>query len=69
MKDQILEVLEQEKMELIDDYFYVQEQPWGTWDSIDKDGKKIITSYTEENCISATRYFLKILQENSNGTL
>lgn len=55
-------------MELIDDYFYVQEQPWGTWDSVDKDGKKIITSYTEENCISATRYFLKILQENSNGT-
>lgn len=56
-------------MELIDDAFYVEKQPWGTWDSKDKEGKIIVTSYTEQNCIDATRYFLKFLQENSNGTI
>lgn len=55
-------------MELIDDYFYVQKQPWGTWDSVDKEGTKIVTSYTEQNCIDATRYYLQFLQEKTNGT-
>jgi hypothetical protein len=48
---------------LIDDCFYVKSQKWGTWDSYDKDGKCIITSLTEEQCICATRWYLKRLQE------
>lgn len=50
--------------ELIDDFFYVEKKKWGTWDSYDKDGKCIITSLTEENCVSATRFLLKLRQEN-----
>lgn len=50
--------------QLIDDAFYVEEKLWGTWDSYDKDGKCIITSLTEESCVRATRYYLKLKQEN-----
>jgi hypothetical protein len=48
---------------LIDDAFYVVEQKWGTWDSYDKDDKCIITSLTQDSCISATRFYLKLRQE------
>ncbi len=48
---------------LIDDYFYVQQKKWGTWDSYDKEGKCIITSLTEDECIKATRFYLKGKQE------
>lgn len=48
---------------LIDDAFYVVQQKWGTWDSYDKEGKCLITSLTEENCIAATRCYCKWLQE------
>ena len=50
--------------ELIDDCFYVEEKKWGTWDSYDKDGKCIITALTEEDSVRATRYYLKLKQEN-----
>lgn len=49
--------------ELIDDCFYVEQKKWGTWDSYDKEGKCIITSLTKESCVSATRFYLKGLQE------
>jgi hypothetical protein len=49
----------------IDDCFRLEEKRWGTWDSYDKDGKCIITSLTKENCISATRFYLKGKQEGS----
>jgi len=52
-----------EGSELIDDAFYVKQQRWGTWDSYDKDGKGLVTSLTEEQCISATRFYLKGRQE------
>jgi len=54
------------KMEkkLIDECFYVEQKKWGTWDSTDKEGNKLITSLTEDACVSATRYFLKLKQEN-----
>ncbi len=52
-----------QNQELIDDAFYVKQQKWGTWDSYDKDGKGLITSLTEEQCISATRFYLKGRQE------
>lgn len=48
---------------LIDDCFYVEQKKWGTWDSTDKDGKGLVTSLTEEQCISATRFILKGRQE------
>lgn len=49
--------------EFIDNCFYVIEQRWGTWNSYDKDDKTIITSLTKENCINATRFYLKMKQE------
>jgi hypothetical protein len=48
---------------LIDDAFYVKQQRWGTWDSYDKDHKPLVTSLTENECISATRFILKGRQE------
>jgi hypothetical protein len=50
--------------ELIDDCFYIEEKKWGTWDSYTPEGKCIVTSLTKENCISATRFMLKLKQEN-----
>jgi hypothetical protein len=48
---------------LIDDAFYVDEKKYGLWYSTDKDGNGIITSLTEEQCIQATRFYLKGKQE------
>jgi len=49
--------------ELIDDCFYVQQQRWGTWVSEDSMGKQLVTSFTEDECIKATRFYLKGRQE------
>jgi hypothetical protein len=54
---------ETETKKLYDDCFYVEQKKWGTWDSYDKNGKCIITSLTEEECVRSTRYYLKGLQE------
>jgi hypothetical protein len=51
--------------QLIDDCFYVEQKQWGTYQSFDVDGKGIITSLTEKDCIAATRYYLKLKQENN----
>jgi hypothetical protein len=48
---------------LIDDAFYIEQKRYGLWDSTDKDGKGLVTSLTEEQCISATRFVLKGRQE------
>ena len=48
---------------LIDDAFYVDEKKYGLWYSTDKDGNGLITSLTEEQCISASRFYLKGRQE------
>jgi len=48
---------------LIDDCFYVEQQKYGLWDYTDKDGNGLVTSLTEEQCVSATRYVLKGRQE------
>lgn len=47
----------------IDDCFRVEEKKYGTWDSYDKEGKGIITALTEEDCIQATRFYLKGQQD------
>lgn len=49
--------------ELIDDAFYLQETAYKLWHSFDATGKPLITSLTKELCISATRFYLKGLQE------
>jgi hypothetical protein len=48
---------------LIDDSFYIKQSQWGTWRSFDVNGKELITALNEENCISATRFYLKGVQE------
>lgn len=53
----------QQNRELIDDCFYVEEQRWKTWNSYNMEGKAIITALTKEQCIKATRSYLKWLQE------
>jgi hypothetical protein len=46
-----------------DDAFYVEQKNWGTWQSHYPDGKGIITSLTENQCVTATRWYLKAKQE------
>jgi len=48
---------------LIDEAFYVDEKKYGLWYSTDKEGNGLVTSLTEEQCISATRFYLKGRQE------
>ena len=49
---------------LYDDCFFVEEKKYGLWSSTDKEGNSIITSLTEEECVRATRFMLKLKQEN-----
>jgi hypothetical protein len=51
--------------QLIDDAFYIEPKSWGTYQSHYPDGKGIVTSLTEEECIRSTRWFLKQLQESA----
>lgn len=51
------------KSELIDGCFYVEQREWGTWNSYDTNGTALTTSLTQEDCISATRFYLKGRQE------
>jgi hypothetical protein len=48
---------------LIDDCFYIQQKKYGLWYSTDLEENGLVTSLTEEQCISATRYILKGWQE------
>lgn len=50
--------------ELIDNAFYVEEKKWGTWDSYTPEGNCIVTSLTKDSCLNATRFMLKLKQEN-----
>lgn len=49
---------------LIDDCFYVEQKKYGLWQSHYEDGRGIVTSLTEEECVRATRFMLKLKQEN-----
>jgi hypothetical protein len=51
--------------QLIDDAFYIEPKSWGTYQSHYPDGKGIVTSLTEEECIRSTRWFLKQKQEGA----
>jgi len=49
-----------------DDAFYVEQKKYGLWQSYYPDGKGIITSLNEQQCVTATRWYLKSLQEGFN---
>jgi hypothetical protein len=49
--------------QLIDDAFYVEEKKYGLWSSTDKEGNGIVTALTEDECVRATRWYLKAKQE------
>jgi len=53
----------EEKKFYDDGAFYVEQSRWEMWNSYDKDGKCILTSLNEKECVSATRFYLKGLQE------
>lgn len=53
----------------IDDTFRVEKKQWGTWQSYDKEGKGLVTTLTEENCIASTRFYLKGLQEGFDESI
>lgn len=63
-----MQVLEQkmtkEDKKIYDDCFYCKQQRWGTWNSYDLENKALVTSLTEEECVKATRFMLKLKQEN-----
>ena len=46
-----------------DDAFWIKRQRWGTFVSVGADDLHILTSLTEEQCVSATRWYLKAKQE------
>jgi hypothetical protein len=48
---------------LIDDCFYIQQKKYGLWYSTDLEENGLVTSLTEEQCVSATRFYLKGRQE------
>ena len=53
----------EEKPVLLDDCFYVTQKKYGLWHSWDKDGNGLVTSLTEDECISGTRFYIKGRQE------
>ena len=46
-----------------DGAFYVEKTRWEMWNSYDKDGNGILTTLKRENCIRATRFYLKAKQD------
>jgi hypothetical protein len=62
-KNAPVEKLDVEDTVLIDEAFTVDKARWGTYRSYDKEGKGLVTSFTEDGCIQATRFYLKGLQE------
>jgi hypothetical protein len=62
-KNAPVEKLDVEDTVLIDEAFTVDKARWGTYRSYDKEGKGLVTSFTEDGCIQATRWYLKGLQE------
>lgn len=48
---------------LYDDCFHLEQRKYGLWYSTDREGKGLITALTEEECVRATRFYLKGCQE------
>jgi hypothetical protein len=58
-----IQKLDVDDTHFIDGAFTVDKARWGTWRSFDREGKPIITSLTEEECIRSTRWYLKAKQD------
>jgi hypothetical protein len=56
-------VTKPEDIATIDDAFWVKKQRWGTFVSVGADDLEIITALTEEECLTATRWYLKAKQD------
>lgn len=52
----------------IDDTFHVYETKYGLWHSSSKTGEQLVTAMTEQQCIDATRFYLKGRQEGWGET-
>ena len=65
-KTKVTEVqkLDVDDTHFIDGAFTVDKARWGTWRSFDSEGEPIITSLTEQECIAATRWYLKAKQDD-----
>ena len=48
---------------VIEPAFTVVKQRWGTFTSVDAEGKKLVTSLSEQGCREATDFYLKAKQE------
>lgn len=46
-----------------DDTFAIEKTRWGTYRSIDKEGREIITALNEDLCLQHTRFYLKGKQD------
>ena len=51
---------------LYDDAFYVEKGRF-LWNGVDKEGKNLVSALTEEDCVRATRFYLKLKQDEKNG--
>lgn len=57
----------EQPQEIYDETFVVRKQRWGTFVSYSvADDRPLITSLTLENCVAATRFYLKGFQEDEN---
>lgn len=48
---------------MIDDLFTISRTKYGIFISTHRDGHEVITALTEEECLKATRWYLKAMQE------
>ena len=56
-------------IEWIDNAFRLEETKYGIWHSFDKEGKGLITALHEDDCVRATRFYLKGLQEGFDDAI
>jgi|DEB0MinimDraft_10_1074344.scaffolds.fasta_scaffold26932_1 hypothetical protein len=57
-----------QEIQWIDDAFQVYKTRFGLWHSEAKNGEKLISSLSEEQCVKATRFYLKGRQEGWDGS-
>ena len=57
-----------QEIQWIDDAFQVYKTRFGLWHSEAKNGEKLVSSLSEEQCVKATRFYLKGRQEGWDGS-
>lgn len=55
-------------IEWIDDAFCVKKARF-LWHSFDKENKGLVSALTEKDCVRATRFYLKLKQDEKNGIM